>query len=49
MDSSLGGHFWVGKSPILTGLARVAQKRETGSIESGGDLRGGQGISGSER
>jgi len=40
LGSILGGHFWYLESPILTGLAREAQKRETGSIESKGDLMG---------
>jgi len=38
MGSSPEGSFWHWKSPILAGLARQGQKRETGSIESDGDL-----------
>jgi len=36
-----GGHFWHLKSRVFTGLAMEAQKRETGGIESEGDIRGG--------
>jgi len=41
LGSSLEGHFWCLESPILMSLAREAQKRETGSIRSEGDLRCG--------
>jgi len=34
------GHFWHRKSPILTCLASETKKRESGGIESEGDLRG---------
>jgi len=43
LGSSPGGRFWHMKSRVLVGLAREAQKRESGSIESEGDLRGGSG------
>jgi len=38
-----GGRFLALKITCLTGLVMEAQKRETGSIESDGDLRGGSG------
>jgi len=38
-----GDHFWYLKITCLPGLAREAQKRETGSIRSEGDLRDGSG------
>jgi len=37
------GSFLVPKSRVLVGLVREAQKRETGSIRSEGDLRDGSG------
>jgi len=41
LDSSPGRSFLTPKSRVfLTGLAREAQERETGSIRSVGDLRG---------
>jgi len=40
LGSSPGRSFLTRESPILTDLAREAQKRETGSIESDGDIKG---------
>jgi len=46
LDSSPERSFLIPKSRVfLTGLAREAQERETGSIESEWDLRGGSGVS----
>jgi len=39
LGSSPEGSFWHLKSRVLAGLAREAQKRETGSIRSEDDLK----------
>jgi len=43
LGSSPERSFLTPNITYLTGLAREAQKRETGSIESEGDLKGGYG------
>jgi len=40
LGSSPEGSFLTRESPIWAGLIREGQKRESGSIESEGDLRG---------
>jgi len=53
LGSSLGGSFLSAQITYLTSLVREPQKRETGSIESVGDLRrwiqGSQGQNGDFR
>jgi len=43
LGSSPKRSFLAPKSRVLAGLGREAQKRETGSIDSEGDLRDGSG------
>jgi len=43
LGSSTERSFLAPGIAYLEGLVREAQKRETGSIESGGDRRGGSG------
>jgi len=48
LGSSPGRSFLALEIAYLSGLVREAQKRETGSIESEGDLRDGSGCLGPE-